>query len=225
MKNLHLITTYKASRLFYDISMDKLILGSYSGHSTWFENKHIYITSEKGGGSHGEYYIYTGSSDGIPMLCQFDKIYNPSAMAASYNKKIILTTDEDLIKDGVQAIDDDFLQWFITNSSCEEVEIKSLLSDNGVVLFSYQIINPQEKLEYLEEKENNKKALINTMYEVHSKRKELKPIIKIGSFEYYQLEEFNKQLNNRHLNTLNLKYLDKLRFEVDSLINDLKNIK
>ena len=37
-------------------------------------------------------------------------------------KKIILTTDLDLIKDGVQAIDDEFLQWFVKNPSCEEVK-------------------------------------------------------------------------------------------------------
>jgi hypothetical protein len=39
-------------------------------------------------------------------------------------KKIILATDQDLIKDGVQAIDDTFLEWFINNPSCEEVEVK-----------------------------------------------------------------------------------------------------
>ena len=39
-------------------------------------------------------------------------------------KKIILTTDQDLIKDGVQAIDDEFLEWFVKNPSCEEVDIK-----------------------------------------------------------------------------------------------------
>ena len=36
---------------------------------------------------------------------------------------IILTTDTDLIKDGVQAIDDEFLEWFVKNPSCEEVDI------------------------------------------------------------------------------------------------------
>ena len=40
-----------------------------------------------------------------------------------YYKKIILTTDQDLIKDGVQAIDDEFLEWFINNPSCEWVEV------------------------------------------------------------------------------------------------------
>ena len=37
-------------------------------------------------------------------------------------KKIILTTDADLIADGVQAIDDEFLEWFVRNPSCEWVE-------------------------------------------------------------------------------------------------------
>jgi hypothetical protein len=39
-------------------------------------------------------------------------------------KKIILTTDQDLIKDGVQAIDDEFLEWFVKNPTCEFVKIE-----------------------------------------------------------------------------------------------------
>jgi hypothetical protein len=42
-------------------------------------------------------------------------------------KKIILTTDQDLINDGVQAIDDEFLEWFVKNPSCESVEVKQEL--------------------------------------------------------------------------------------------------
>jgi hypothetical protein len=38
-------------------------------------------------------------------------------------QKIILTTDQELIKDGVQAIDDEFLEWFVKNPSCESVEV------------------------------------------------------------------------------------------------------
>jgi hypothetical protein len=38
-------------------------------------------------------------------------------------QKIILTTDQDLIKDGVQAIDNEFLEWFVKNPSCESVEV------------------------------------------------------------------------------------------------------
>jgi len=40
------------------------------------------------------------------------------------DKKIILTTDQDLIADGVQGIDDEFLEWFVKNPSCKEVEVK-----------------------------------------------------------------------------------------------------
>ena len=38
-------------------------------------------------------------------------------------KKIILTTDQDLLKDGVQPIDDEFLEWFVKNPNCESVEV------------------------------------------------------------------------------------------------------
>jgi hypothetical protein len=37
--------------------------------------------------------------------------------------KIILTTDQNLIKERVQAINDEFLEWFVKNPSCEEVEV------------------------------------------------------------------------------------------------------
>jgi hypothetical protein len=38
-------------------------------------------------------------------------------------KKIILTTDPDLIANGVQAINNEFLEWFVKNPSCEHVPI------------------------------------------------------------------------------------------------------
>ena len=38
-------------------------------------------------------------------------------------KKIILTTDDQLIADGVQPINDEFLEWFVNNPSCEKVEV------------------------------------------------------------------------------------------------------
>jgi len=44
--------------------------------------------------------------------------------AKKYCKKIILTTDQDLIKDGVQAITDEFLEWFVKNPNFEEVKIE-----------------------------------------------------------------------------------------------------
>jgi hypothetical protein len=82
-------------------------------------------------------------------------------------KKIILTTDQDLIKDGVQAIDDEFLNWFVKNPSCEEVEIDygfftpsgkkvdpmGILQNHSKCVWIYKIIYPKEepKQETLEE--------------------------------------------------------------------------
>ena len=40
-------------------------------------------------------------------------------------RKIILTTDNLLVKDGVQAIDYEFLEWFCKNSSREDVEVET----------------------------------------------------------------------------------------------------
>ena len=39
-------------------------------------------------------------------------------------KKIVLTTDQDLIKAGVQSIPDEFLEWFVKNPSCESVDVR-----------------------------------------------------------------------------------------------------
>jgi hypothetical protein len=70
-------------------------------------------------------------------------------------EKIILTTDQDLIKDGVQAIDDEFLEWFVKNPSCEEVKTdlvpvnefgsKITVGGYGFDKFKYNIIIPKEE--------------------------------------------------------------------------------
>ena len=66
----------------------------------------------------------------------------PDWRAREWHKKIILTTDDQLIKDGVQAIDDEFLEWFVKNPSCEEVELVNYnpFSDNR-----FSIIIPKEE--------------------------------------------------------------------------------
>jgi hypothetical protein len=73
------------------------------------------------------------------------------------SSKIILTTDPDLIKDGVQEIDDEFLEWFVKNPSCEFVDVEKDyidLSDLGyyVQYTNYKIIIPKEEVKSLVEK-------------------------------------------------------------------------
>ena len=63
-------------------------------------------------------------------------------------KFIILTTDQDLIKDGVQAIDDEFLEWFVENSICEEICVNKIESFNFEMdkyIYDYKIIIPKEE--------------------------------------------------------------------------------
>jgi hypothetical protein len=76
-------------------------------------------------------------------------------------RKIILTTDQDLIKDGVQPIDDEFLQWFVKNPSCESVEVKKITypSTKGflegkplIIKNSYKIYIPKEVPNLTDEK-------------------------------------------------------------------------
>jgi hypothetical protein len=68
--------------------------------------------------------------------------------------EIILTTDQDLIKDGVQDIDDEFLEWFVKNPSCEEVEVEMNqgryydYGGNVHITNAYKIIIPKEELDY-----------------------------------------------------------------------------
>jgi hypothetical protein len=148
MKNIHLIPTDKPSRLH--LGKSGLVLCDLVFNPTTINSQNIYITSNEG--------IKDGDwCFGMDGIFQYKgKVNLPDV---ELPKKIILTTDPDLIKDGVQAIDDEFLQWFVKNNSCEEVEvIKNYLSNNGqwkdVLLPSeweidtkikYKIIIPQEE--------------------------------------------------------------------------------
>ena len=85
----------------------------------------------------------------------YNTIYNFIARTGDitpYDFKIILTTNKSLINEGVQFIDDDFLEWFVKNPSCEEVEVEEINNkwhkeDGNVVSVSvYKIILPKEKL-------------------------------------------------------------------------------
>jgi hypothetical protein len=65
--------------------------------------------------------------------------------------KIILTSNKLLIADGIQAIDDEFLEWFVKNPSCEFVKVKSESSRKFGMWKPeyypkiYKIIIPQEE--------------------------------------------------------------------------------
>jgi hypothetical protein len=51
-----------------------------------------------------------------------DSKHKGSPYYIEFCRKIILTTDP--LLDGVQKIDDEFLEWFVKNPNCEEVEVR-----------------------------------------------------------------------------------------------------
>jgi hypothetical protein len=147
MKNIHIIPTDKPSRLF-DF-MTALVLLKKASPNDSGTNQNIYITSDE---EIKEGWILVNGF----ILRQVDYIDGYMVIDTTGGKhhnsvceKIILTTDLDLIKDGVQGIPDDFLEWFVKNPSCEwvEVEKSNLLNTSRTYLGvdKYKILIPQEE--------------------------------------------------------------------------------
>lgn len=146
MKNIHVLPTDKPSRL-YLTTKEYIFEKEYSLSTDECQNKHIYITSDETAYPYALHYQKevlkiraVGANSG--------ELYHDKGFSyPDQCKKIILTTDQDLIKDGVQAIDDEFLEWFVKNPSCESVEIEKMFN---VVQFTsrefiYKIIIPKEE--------------------------------------------------------------------------------
>lgn len=114
MKNIHLLPTDKPSRIISSGKEFTLLKNTTIDKRC----KNIYITSDEEIGT-DEYYFHLKNNEyyNSGRIEELDK-------DMKFWKKIILTTDQDLIKSGVQAIDDEFLEWFVKNPSCEEVEVK-----------------------------------------------------------------------------------------------------
>jgi hypothetical protein len=171
MKNIHLLPTEKPSRLFKfanQLHLDNI-------PKDYYKKYNIYITSDEK--------IKEGDW-GLSKLNEvilFGRSYNEK-----FYKKIILTTDQDLIADGVQAISDEFLEWFVKNPSCEFVEIKNVISKYfDCVNYIYKIIIPQQEPYILEC--NDGEITIGT--EISASQEEIN--FKQSAVEWFK-EQFNK---------------------------------
>ena len=134
MKNVHILPTDKPSRLAgseyitNEQGIDKRVL-KFKLWDKLIPNKdlkdigyipqNIYITNDEE--------IKVGDWYYLPRTNSFYKCNeDPTELNLERRlgvAKIILTTDPDLIAEGVQPIDDEFLQWFVKNPSCEFVEV------------------------------------------------------------------------------------------------------
>ena len=130
MKNIHLVPTDQPSRLYLDSENNFNITDVEMKSGV---KKHICITSDETI-KEGDWVVTNGglrfvtsiNNDKSKTFTDDGSISKKSPSPycdLEYYKKIILTTDQDLIKDGVQAIDDEFLEWFVNNPSCEWVEV------------------------------------------------------------------------------------------------------
>jgi len=130
MKNVHILPTDKPSRLFYNVG-GALLFTSYESRN----GVDIYITSDEEIKEGDWFYL-----DDAIIVTKYINV-KPDKEA----QKIILTTNQDLIKDGVQAIDDTFLEWFVKNPSCEEVEVDKNWNYPLDKSWEYKIITPKEE--------------------------------------------------------------------------------
>jgi hypothetical protein len=150
MKNVHILPTDKPSRLI--IYNSKLELVNYPVITPSKNQQNINITSDE------KFVRGEWITDGIEVIKATPKLVDAQGLVDRRDwRKIILTTDPDLIAQGVQAIDDEFLEWFVKNPSCESVDVETYVKKSGVetdangyremdvFVNDYKIIIPQEE--------------------------------------------------------------------------------
>jgi hypothetical protein len=139
MKNIHVLPTDKPTGIFQSNNglqfsiRNKVRVGVLKGF-------HIYITSSNENCKEVDWWLNTKTND-VDKCTHKSEVLLYNSEKYQHIKKIILTTDQDLINDGVQYIPDEFLKWYINNPSCEMVDFeKHWEIDNW-----YRIIIPQEE--------------------------------------------------------------------------------
>jgi len=174
MKNIHILPIDKPSNLLLCVkdyiehinteaeNSDKkgnfrLGFGIYA-NTEFYQHQNTYITSDEEI-KEGDYIFYSINRVAGKVLELGRRTSNGENIPVVYCKetgsidtkdctKIILTTDQDLIKDGVQAIDNEFLEWFIKNPSCEKVDVTNVPDFIYETKHScYKIIIPKEDIQ------------------------------------------------------------------------------
>ena len=135
MKNIHILPTDQPSRLFK--FANKLHLDTIP--KDYYKKYNIYLTSDE------EIKEGDWCTDGSYLIQATTKLVGAQGLFDRRDwKKIILSTDPTLITDGVQAIDDEFLEWFVKNPTCEFIKVTKL---DYLTNRQYRIYNlPQEEL-------------------------------------------------------------------------------
>ena len=137
MRNLYVLPTDNSSRLLYRNSDSKFILYKNLQNNREFvhlKTQHIYITNDEEI-KEGDWCLWLSKNKVIK--CEDSSLRDRQDMV----KKIILTTDLDLIKGSIQSIDNNFLEWFV-NNSCETVTTRIHEISYAIAQTVYEIIIP-----------------------------------------------------------------------------------
>ena len=154
MKNLHKILSNEPTKKG-DIAVG-ITLKIWDGEGDAPQHSYnLFITNDEE--ISNEYWVTNGREVFKPSDCPNISL----DFAKRFWRKVILTTDRLLIADGVQPIPNDFLEWFVNNPKCEEVEIKMCVTDPLKVtrsvlqpnLWQYKIV--MSKAETIEEAAEN----------------------------------------------------------------------
>ena len=123
MKNIHILPTDEPSRLLKDLVDVTYQFKKEVSYGNRFELPfNIYITSDEEI-KEGDWWLNLKTND-VDKCTHKSEVLLYNSEKYEYIKKIILTTDQDLIKDGVQSIDDEFLEWFCSkNGKIDFVEV------------------------------------------------------------------------------------------------------
>lgn len=141
MTNIHILPTNKPSRFYYNNNDKQFQLCKIEKENTILKpNQNIYITNDEEI-KEGDWF-YDLHTNYVKVKQSWENSH-----LGFNSKKIVLTTNQDLIKDGVQKIYNEFLEWFVKNNSCKEVEIKYQTTGlkNGGWQYDYKISIPKEE--------------------------------------------------------------------------------
>ena len=150
MKNIHILPTDRPSRLYKNDD----VVGLHPIPTTLFPRIDIYITSDEEI-KDGDWYF---DENKLKVKRYFEK--REAYPSLIHRFKIILTTDQELIKDGIQAIHDEFLEWFVKNPSCEFIRVGLEIWNDGnhnpIIIIPKEEPKPFKQFEKLTEIEWSK---------------------------------------------------------------------
>lgn len=157
MKNIFIIPTDKPSKLhlWSDVESTRLELCDLE-YSHTRNTQNIYITSDEE--IKGDDWVFDSTNYGLihkvwevteTHFTFKDSLHARGLKSINRNlkahfKKIVLTSDQELIEDGIQPIDDTFLEWFVKNQTFEKIVV---YNDRlvGYEYDNYTIIYPEEE--------------------------------------------------------------------------------